>query len=842
MANWNLYNASGATFVINNGNIGTNTGSDGYIEWDPNGNNEYIVYQHSWNWPLIDETEYQLEFWYDVGSGNDVDLTITIYGPWDGILSVASGIEFNTTLSSTMVAEKYSSIEVSSDKFGYPIGTTDPTLANRMIIKYNGTPTAASIAFDNFSFKRVLGYQVAVAETLPNWSFFNPIDLPGFIPGQGALDFTTYPDEIYFPSGLEVVFDMSAILYQTGATLLPGHNYVVTMDINNDVDNTNWSGPPVLPSYNDKLFVNTVANFQGNQVTRVPITEDNGIGTAEWSQQGNAPTHFILLMEPGGVARIDNIVLNEVYQSGGTVTNWNLLDLGNALELYWSPVGGNPTIQQGSVVFDTANPHVELNQVVDGSVISGGDQFRITFNVSDYSAGEITSYLYNDEGKGFVFGPIDSNGLHTFNGIISQAILNTSNINNVSKFGIVSGSSGFKGTIDNITLEIIGGGKTLSFGEDVKGWSSFKSFTPDFALSVVGQYYTTRLGKLYKHHQEFEADGITPVNRNNFYGDDFESSITPIFNMQPEVVKNFNTLNYEGSQSKVDIRHDDNNYYNLTSKKGWYVGSIHTDMQEGSLNEFIEKEGKWFNYIKGLSYQVDTAAFNFQGIGIVNTIVSGAVLGCMDPLAINFDPLATFDDGSCVLPAPVFGCMNPLALNFDPLATIDDGTCTYAKLYLLAAIDTDADLIPDSHWFKRPPANIGDIPIPGSWNGGPASITMYPSSIPTVSTLFGAVFIPSGSYTGMQKISILGVDMDIQGNDISSIELWSIAGATLNAQSNQWEGGNLPQGVGVEFTTNDVPGLIVAEVYFNNYIMNEAETILNIDLKYDYIIKNKIKN
>ena len=40
----------------------------------------------------------------------------------------------------------------------------------------------------------------------------------------------------------------------------------------------------------------------------------------------------------------------------------------------------------------------------------------------------------------------------------------------------------------------------------------------------------------------------------------------------------------------------------------------------GTLNEFIEKEGKWFNYIKGKTLQVDTAAFNFQGLGIVETI------------------------------------------------------------------------------------------------------------------------------------------------------------------------------------------------------------------------------
>ena len=161
--------------------------------------------------------------------------------------------------------------------------------------------------------------------------------------------------------------------------------------------------------------------------------------------------------------------------------------------------------------------------------------------------------------------------------------------------------------------------KTLSFNEKAKGWTSFKSFTPEFGISSVNQYYTMDLGMLWKHH--------TNETRNTFYDEFIESSVTPILNMQPALVKNFNTLNYEGTQSKVDIfttdpatGFTDGQYYNLELKKGWYVEDIHTDKQEGTLNEFIEKEGKWFNYIKGKTGEIDTAAFNFQGLGIAEVI------------------------------------------------------------------------------------------------------------------------------------------------------------------------------------------------------------------------------
>jgi hypothetical protein len=47
-------------------------------------------------------------------------------------------------------------------------------------------------------------------------------------------------------------------------------------------------------------------------------------------------------------------------------------------------------------------------------------------------------------------------------------------------------------------------------------------------------------------------------------------------------------------------------------------------------------------------------------------------LGCTDPLACNYDPVSTQDDGSCTYP----GCNNPVACNFDPAAGCDDGSCT----------------------------------------------------------------------------------------------------------------------------------------------------------------------
>ena len=75
--------------------------------------------------------------------------------------------------------------------------------------------------------------------------------------------------------------------------------------------------------------------------------------------------------------------------------------------------------------------------------------------------------------------------------------------------------------------------------------------------------------------------------------------------------QNYQTINYEGTKSKIvreDVPPNVNSneyesYHNLVAKEGWFVDTITTNKQKGHVNEFIEKEGKWFNYIKGKKWQ-----------------------------------------------------------------------------------------------------------------------------------------------------------------------------------------------------------------------------------------------
>lgn len=82
--------------------------------------------------------------------------------------------------------------------------------------------------------------------------------------------------------------------------------------------------------------------------------------------------------------------------------------------------------------------------------------------------------------------------------------------------------------------------KTLTFDDTINGWTSLFSYQPDQIFSIRNNFYSFKNEKLFIHNS-------TEVNRNNFYGTDYESSVTVIFNPEPIRSKTFSTMSYEGS-------------------------------------------------------------------------------------------------------------------------------------------------------------------------------------------------------------------------------------------------------------------------------------------------------
>ena len=130
---------------------------------------------------------------------------------------------------------------------------------------------------------------------------------------------------------------------------------------------------------------------------------------------------------------------------------------------------------------------------------------------------------------------------------------------------------------------------TLTFSESVNGWPSFYSYEPDFILGMNQYLYTFKNGNLYRHN--------TNERRNNYYGLDYPSTITGVFNQEPTTTKVFKTIELE-------------------SDDAWDCDVL-SDLGTGFMpaSYFVLKEGAYFAYIRRIEGSDNLELRSAQGIG-----------------------------------------------------------------------------------------------------------------------------------------------------------------------------------------------------------------------------------
>jgi len=90
---------------------------------------------------------------------------------------------------------------------------------------------------------------------------------------------------------------------------------------------------------------------------------------------------------------------------------------------------------------------------------------------------------------------------------------------------------------------------TLTYDEGVQGFPSFYSYTPDYMIGMNNYFYTFSGGDLYRHNVN--------STRNNFYGQQYSTTVRSVFNDSVLENKLFKTINIEGdSPWKVDLATD----------------------------------------------------------------------------------------------------------------------------------------------------------------------------------------------------------------------------------------------------------------------------------------------
>ena len=139
---------------------------------------------------------------------------------------------------------------------------------------------------------------------------------------------------------------------------------------------------------------------------------------------------------------------------------------------------------------------------------------------------------------------------------------------------------------------------TLTYSETVKGWPSFYSYFPEMIKGMNQYLYTFKGGNLYRHN--------TGSTRNQYYGENYPSTVTSVFNQEPTTVKVFKT---------IELESDDR----------WSIDLV-TDLGAGSMpsSDFVKKEGSFFAFIKRIAGTENLALRSTQGIGTFQSTVGSS--------------------------------------------------------------------------------------------------------------------------------------------------------------------------------------------------------------------------
>jgi len=275
-------------------------------------------------------------------------------------------------------------------------------------------------------------------------------------------------------------------------------------------------------------------------------------------------------------------------------------------------------IDKDIIFTQEGQPLTTASKVVIGQIGAFAGDYGISNNPESFAVHAGRKY-FSDKNRGVILRlsqdgltPISDSGMRSF---FRDNLQNANRIYGMyderknkyvisiqNNHGIASTYLSEYGTSTDTTTETKDTYATLSFDEGSKGWVSFYTYKPTFGFSIDNKFYTYNLQSLYEHYRN-------DVKRCLFYKSVYTdpANIEFVFNDQPSVIKNFHTIEYEGTT-------------------GWKMTSAGTDMHVAypvlsndttvsSLSipvNFINKENKYYGHIRN---NTTTTALN-QVLGV----------------------------------------------------------------------------------------------------------------------------------------------------------------------------------------------------------------------------------
>jgi len=338
------------------------------------------------------------------------------------------------------------------------------------------------------------------------------------------------------------------------------NSFVLKKTVNNVVtpDQVIWNGSFGIPQAKGGYPVVAASSTNGDNNWAIEESRIRG-GYNNVSTDYGAKA-YLVEEEPNAVTRGNSLIYSGVFNSRTGVNNTNQFSVGEDITRSTDPANGS--IQK--LYAENTNLIIFQEDKVSRALIDKDAIYSAEGNAAITSSNLTIGVIQPYQGKYGISKNPESFAVYGYNKYFSDKNnnvimrLSKSGLDEISRFGMIDY---FRDELNNYRVSKITGGwdihndqyvvntrdekllsyNTLSFDETVKGWTSFFDYNPDQMFSLRNNFYSITNESLYRHY-------ATSVNRGNFYGVNYRSSVTFILNAEsPVSSKNFKTIGYEGS-------------------------------------------------------------------------------------------------------------------------------------------------------------------------------------------------------------------------------------------------------------------------------------------------------
>ena len=273
---------------------------------------------------------------------------------------------------------------------------------------------------------------------------------------------------------------------------------------------------------------------------------------------------------PNTQNRFNTMIYSGIFNSRTGVNNTNQFSIGEDITKSADPANGSiqrlyaedtnliifqedkvsrALIDKDAIYSAEGNPLSTSSNLVIGQIVAYAGEYGISTDPFSFAVYGYRKY-FTDRKRNCVIRlskdgitEISSYGMHDFF---------RDELSSLGNLGIIRGAWDIHTKNYVVSIQTSSGAtsayKTASFDETVKGWTSFFSYKPSFMVSLGSNFYSFNyptpttvppiVASLNKHYQG---------DYGYFYTNYYDSTVEVILNLEPSLVKNFKTINYEGA-------------------------------------------------------------------------------------------------------------------------------------------------------------------------------------------------------------------------------------------------------------------------------------------------------